>query len=661
MYYLKYCKKNNFKMKILLFFLLFFLVSCGQDDLENIDINDKDDNISFKNYGNALKSISVYTGDYFYHEGIEYYYGVTSSEEGAKIFRFNLDSKEIDWTFLIPNIDGSWGINKNGNNLYIAGYNPAELYKIDLDTNELDLIFTAEGEQMIFSMNSNSDALYFGTYPNSKLFAYNIITGDINEFGSISSQSHIKSLEFIGNKLYAGTGSEAELIEIDVVTGDFKNILPRSFSKDSFVFSLKNIDDNLFIGLSPSYDVLKFDPKIRKFEKMLVDSKLGQAFSVPSFNENTHHFSGIEGIIYEYNSKNNTLLRLVEPIKSPNYWVTGSRIIDNNKIAGVLSTGTYFEMDFDGTSIMNVSFSDVGLRGEAVRPYSVSSNDGWIYIAENSIRYLNLKNGIDQNVAIAGQAKLLGIGQNNIFTANYGGAYVWNLPAGNNINFLENLDFRDPNLLITKISEGQNRPLSIDFNPFTSVLLIGTEPDYGKFGGSLFIYNEISNKYITIDNVINNHSISAVKSDIDAYYIGSSIWGGTGGLPLNESPYIVKIDPITNDLIWEQEIDKSERIYNLETFSDSLFAIVDDWKIIELSKEDGSFISAYSLNNPQYILKTSDNEIFVLGNKELYKWDIENQNFEVVYSGFHDAYLISWDNIDQKIVVVDGVNLLISE
>lgn len=57
----------------------------------------RENSISFINNGNAMESVSVYTGQFFDVDGNNYFFGATNSSSGLRVFRFDPRVKAVDW------------------------------------------------------------------------------------------------------------------------------------------------------------------------------------------------------------------------------------------------------------------------------------------------------------------------------------------------------------------------------------------------------------------------------------------------------------------------------------------------------------------------------------------------------------------------------------
>lgn len=95
--------------------------------------------------------------------------------------------------------------------------------------------------------------------------------------------------------------------------------------------------------------------------------------------------------------------------------------------------------------------------------------------------------------------------KNSLLTANYTQAKVWKYTQ----DILDNAgqyDFRDiTNFNYFDISNSQNRPLKVVSNLSTNNVLIGTEPEYGLYGGSLTSINLNTNEHYIFRNIVEGH------------------------------------------------------------------------------------------------------------------------------------------------------------
>lgn len=605
-------------------------------------------------YDTAMESISTVAGLFVKDSGINAYYGVTRSGDYCRLFRYNLNTRKIDLIKEIRSSAGSWSIKRSGDNLYIGTYNSPSIYKFNLFSNDMLLLAEIPGEQYIWDLIEKDGVIYIGTYPSAKLFSLNIENKELVDLGMMSERGeakYIRSLASNNQKIYTGLGTHAELIEYDILSKVKTQIPLPENNQDSFVYQLKVHSNLLFIGLSPSTDVLVYDLDAKQYIYYLKDI-ITQPISQPTFNSETFQFS-FRGYVLEYEQSENVLRRIsldfgVEP-----------HFINETEIASVNENGLYFEATYQGKRTTEVDFLNSGLKGIPALPYSMTSYQCKVFIGERRLRTIDLKYSESFYNLIFGEPKAMSVLGGELYTANYTGAQIWKYP----MHLFEkgkaqSLD--DESYLFLELGNNQNRPLSMDSNK--NSLIIGTEPHYGTYGGAFTVITPSINERFTGVNVVESHSVSSVTFDRDdnnIVYVGTSDRGGTGSTPLNESAYFVKWNLIEQTEIFRINPDESShkiiKIISIED-SDSILVLTEGGMIILIDKSTGEF-KKKSEKVYREIMYSKDGNIYSIDENSIYRIDRLTLKESLLVDGFSNLSFLIEDAVTGNIFVIDDYNL----
>lgn len=444
----------------------------------------------------------------------------------------------------------------------------------------------------------------------------------------MSKHKYAHTLAFHDNTMYVGIGGEAELIAYNLKTRKKENILPKKYKNYSFVYHLEKFGDKLFVFLYHSFDVLVYDLKTKEFilEKVSVDKEKGV---FPTFNSNKIHFSGIRGYMFEYDKLQNTLHRLIPKNQLS---IGSSRLVKNQFIEGVNRDAQYVNIDLSGKIIKKIDLTSAGLPPLEAEIMSMSAHNGIVYLGERVMRKLDTRTNEDTYSSITDESKSTCILGKNIISANYPKAKIYKYP----MKLEKNSNYDDAKYLILDIKKEQNRPRKIVCDEKTSTVLIGTQPEYGKYGGALSYYNIKTKKSYTVRDIVKNHTIEEVALDNEGYsYLGTSVLGGTGTNALDEDAKLVKWNISKKKKEYEVTPEKNnKRITSIIALDSQLFITTANSNLFLLDKTTGEKINngTKKLNR---IIKVNNNvygsykgELYKISTKDLSYTRLDDGQFE---------------------------------
>lgn len=175
---------------------------------------------------------------------------------------------------------GLWGItNYEKDKVFMGGVTRSQLYEYDIKKDKVSEVFASDdnkglgwvfGEDYVWSLASAPDGnIYGSTYPNCKLFSFNPKTRATEDFGTMvegEKYGRYVCADFPG-KIFFGLGTHARLIEFDLKTKYKRQILPKQYQNQSFVYHLNRLGKYLVAFLSPDPIILIFDSETRQVVK----------------------------------------------------------------------------------------------------------------------------------------------------------------------------------------------------------------------------------------------------------------------------------------------------------------------------------------------------------------------------------------------------------
>ena len=615
----------------------------------------------FVHYGRAINTVSTYAGLFTQNaEGNKVYYGVTRSGRYCRLFRFNVVSGVVDMVVPITAAKGAWAMGLHHNSLYLGTYSPASLYRFDTQTGSLSHIATFEHETYIWDMKIHNGVLYLGTYPHAHLISYDLKTGNIRDFGPLSREKYLRSLAVDDDVVYAGIGAKAQLIAYNMKTGRSRDILPPKFRKNSFVYQQVIRGSKLFLGLSPSYDIAMYDMVTGEFSLLMEGANRQPGISKPTFHPDIIHFTGIGGYLFEYDRGKKTLKKLLP--RTARGKLNGTHMVAASYIAGVDARALYEEISFDGLLRKRINLMACGLPGIESVPMSLAAHNNVVFIGERMLRVFDITTNKETYKVILGEPKTMCILDDNLYTANYVGAMLWRYSIAALVN-PENVDLDDPDrFMILDIEACQNRPKKIVSNHKTKTLLIGTEPDYGTYGGALTCFNTSDGKSYTVRNIVPHHTIGEIVFDTvdpEMAYIGTSVYGGTGTDPVNENAHIVKWAVRNQSIVFDviPEMDNG-RILSLAHWKDKLYAVTDNHHLILMNAASGIILNRNESLGINNVVMSTGGILYGTSDKTFYRINPDTLEGVCLGADFENLHELAQDKISGKVFMIDGYDLL---
>lgn len=612
---------------------------------------------TFTDYGEVFKSISTYAGVFDTSStGDRIYYGITRTVGECQLFRYNISRNAIERIITIPKVEGAWSMVKDRNILYIGTYNSAKLYRYDMDTDKLDKVMDIpeSSAAYIWDMVLYNGRVYMGTYPKSMLYEYDTVTGKVRNLGSLSKEMYLRSIEAYDGKIYAGIGAKAGLVEYDISTGKKRDILIQEFKNDSFVYDLKRQGNILFMGLRPSNRVAAYNLQTGSTRLYIDNLSKEKVKTVPDFSEGKLHFAGFNGSIFEYDSTKDELYPLY------NDSIYKSQIVDNKFIEGMNEAGLFRQYDFSGNLINESDLLDKGLRGITTAPMSIAADNDIVALGEKRIGIFDVNRRVMNYKVVEGEVKAMVFTIDGLYTANYIGARIWNYnedliqsPALN--NFYDRSKFN-----ILNVENSQNRPYSISSNKDGDIV-IGTEPEYGLYGGALTYYSKVHNISYTVRDIVKGHTIYSTefdKKDNNIVYLGTSATGGTGTTSLKESGHLVKWNLSEKKSVWDTIPDsKSAVILSIVNYNNSLYCTTTSGSIIIVSLTDGKVVGRIKGGYTK-LVSSSDGNLYGISRTGFYRFNAGNMSFKCINNNFKQlTYEITEDKQNGNIYFIDGDSL----
>lgn len=342
-------------------------------------------------------------------------------------------------------------------------------------------------------------------------------------------------------EVFVGVGSKAGLVAWNPETGEKRNILPKEYQTEQYVYDLNLVEDVLFAKLNPSQKILMFDIRTHEIMGSFEASSRGVSPKSPLSNVVYYTF---EKQIFELNLQ--TKKSTVVSAELPNAKSSISLGFIEGKLFGMQgNSGEYFLLDLTTKKLIH---GELDLPNLPIEIYSLHTGlEGNIYSSGFvsggiGIYHPNQKEQLFySNIGQMESSTILG---DKLYIGSYPNAKIYVHDPANQHPTDHSLDVIE--LMSGELNkQNQDRPTAMAGVEKTGKLYIGTFPKSGFIGGSFAVYDVNKATYDLYANWISNHSIVSLryhKKD-ELLYGGTSIYSGKGNNTNETNAKLFTISP----------------------------------------------------------------------------------------------------------------------
>lgn len=481
------------------------------------------------------------------------------------------------------------------------------------------------------------DTIYisFGQYKAPLfLLAVNPDTGKMKQFnGPLSSEMGSWGFTFDReNRIYFGSYYHAHLLRFDPKTEKWDDLGQPGGEKESFICSLTTSPDGkIWGGTLPSTNLFSYDPKTgvtRNFGRM----DPTQFYCYPTAGEDgliycAISFQKMDIVVFDPDRETKTSLIPLEERRPGR--VTLLKGKDGKVYAKLAAQDRWFRIE-EGKRLLEVPSPDIPFPDKGLpdgRLFQVMDNaflridnpstkevkeillrfevsgaaifvvgagpDGRVY--GGSMLPLRLfvydpQSGSLTNLGRASQATgeiySMGVLDNKLYLCSYPEARLSVYDPKRTLQFGEGEEANPRDL--GPLGDGQYRPRTMLAGPHGK-LYIGSDPDYGLFGGAISVYDPEKNERRVYRHVVKNQSIASLAyiEKLDLIAAGSSIRGGTGTRAVEKEARLILWDPKEEKKIFEViPVPEARTIRSLASTEEGIvYGVTEDGKVFVFDAE----------------------------------------------------------------------------
>lgn len=554
--------------------------------------------------------------------------------------------KDIVSLHPLKNSQVLWGMTHYGKDkIYLGGCTKSQLYEYDIKANKVKPIFSGSlnpnsfgwvlGENYVWSLAEGKDGKIYGsTYPGGKLFAFNPKTRVIDDYGQVQEgEMYARNVctDFSG-KVYIGIGTHARLVEFDLETKLKRQILPKKYHNQSFVYNVVRFNEYLVATIFPGPFILFFDPNTRELVKEFDLKKydLGLYHLNPVVcNDKLYFGMMIKGDLYSIDKNLNLSLEFSD-IGAP------FGVAQNRYLFCMNFLKKFTIIDLQNKKVVKSFVKNIiGELGNSIFAFN-NGPDGKIYGAGFINQHLFVFDQDKKTFNDFGSAANFGGQINSVIEFNgklYSGHYVYARLSEYDPKLKWNpgySTFNNPRI-IASIENDQDKILDMDKDD--KYIYCVTSPTYGKSGGCLTILNPFTHEIENYRNVIKDQSLRVIRVLQDGNLaIGSDI----GYIEVKDSAAAFLIwDPKERKEIFSfKPLEKSSRIIGIAQINDSTicFGVDSTFCVFDYKKKNLKNKIELEYGMIYRLLYASDGYVYGIAKRAIFRFNNTNYKIDKLFN-----------------------------
>ncbi|MFI7489917.1 hypothetical protein ACIBXA_16220 [Micromonospora echinaurantiaca] len=537
-------------------------------------------------------------------------YTATGGVSPIVVGGYDLAEQRVDKRYELPTGGGAWATAAVGTDLYVGTYEPGDLYRIDTTGTAVTKVADVSPDRYIWALATAPDGvLYGGTYPNGRVFSYDPATGATRDYGvAVPGEQYVRSIAVDATTIYAGVGAHAHLIAIDRVTGAKREILPPEFADRTFVGTLALQDGLLAAALSPTGTMLLIDTADpSRYEVVQTPDSFITAIAIDSERNDVYVGTRPSGTLRRYDRDTGQLSTLAVPYDGAAF---GRIFVTGDQLRGVV-TNTVVTYDLNTGELTGVDLTEAGMPPAPELAMAIATDGARVYVSGKAgVQVHDLAAGTSTRRFLPGEAKVMTPVAGEIWMSVYTLAYLFRMaPDG------------DPRR-VTTIGHEQTRPLDATWSPADKLLVVGTEPEYGRYGGAVSFYDPRSGALDVHRDVITDQSIRSVAVKHGTAFLGSSINAGLGTTPRATEARLAGFDLATRTKTWEiTPVPGAKQIVELVAARDRILGLTETGVLFAVDQRTRQVVATTTVASGQNTLVQVGPVIYGSNGRDVWKLD----------------------------------------
>lgn len=497
-------------------------------------------------------------------------YTATAGVSPVVVGGYDPRTEQIEDRYELPTGGGVWAMEHIGTDLYVGTYTPGDLYKIDTVTGNVSKV--ASMGSFIWALAVSPDGKIFaGTYPTAEVYEYDPATGQTMNHGvAMPGEQYVRSIAADESAIYAGIGTSAHLVRIDRATGEKTDILPAAYADRTFVATLDLVGSTLVAGMSPTATMLIFDTAdtANPTEVQPEGDNYITAITLEEATGDVYFGTRPSGTLYRYATTTGVLDRLGVPYDGASFY----RIFPEGDLIRAELPGQVATYDKRTGEFSIVDLAEAGLPPTPELAMAIAATRDYVLVSGKAgIQVHDLAAGTSRRVPLPGEAKTMTPIEGRVGLGVYTLARLWTMRSdGSNLHE------------VTRVEHEQTRPTDTEYEPESGAILMTTEPDYGKYEGSLAVHDLASGVLDVYRGVVPDQSVQSVTARSGTAYLGSHTRNSLGTEPIVPDATLSAFDLDDRRVLWETTpVPGATAIVDLAFFRGRLYGTTNDGRLFE--------------------------------------------------------------------------------
>ncbi|MGS2618978.1 hypothetical protein ACVCAH_31285 [Micromonospora sp. LZ34] len=563
----------------------------------------------------------------------------------TRVAAYDLTQRRITKTALIPGVPGIWGIDAVGTDVFVSSYSPGLLFRVDTRTLDVTQVLDL-GEEVGWTTKASPDGkIFVGTYPLARLWEYDPATGHATDHGRMDpDDTYVRDLVATDTTVYCGIGSHAGLVAYDRASGTRTDILPAELRDRTFGAVCHLAGDHLLVGISPTAEILVLDTRDPSRYQILKTPNDSFVVGITSRGDEIFYTTRPSGSLYRFRLGDSTPTLVGVPVAEASNVRIG--FLDDGRLWAVQGAGgILYDLDTRATEALDMSSPELAPTPE--RPMSLCHAGDRIVVG-GTLGVQVVSTEVTPafatfRVPFGGEAKDMeaygGVVHMGVYTL---ARYLTLPPGGRTVTEVARVD----------ADQEQTRPTSLTVDPHRGLVLMSSEPDYGRWEGALNIWD--GQRFRSWRGILPDQTVQSICPDPHGVFLGGSIINGYGTTPTTSRAKLGYFDYRTERLAWLVEPTAGAVIVDLKLIGRVLVSVTRDGELFAMDPRTQEVLWRVDVGTVGGKLAVIDDRVFGTDGSRL--WTVRVSRREPKLSVLAEGLNQSWFGAPE--VVTDGVRAL---
>jgi hypothetical protein len=310
------------------------------------------------------------------------------------------------------------------------------------------------------------------------------------------------------------------------------------------------------------------------------------------------------GTLYRY--RGGELQRLGSPYDGAYF----NRIFVDGTTVRAELTSQVVEYDAATGTFSGTDLGTAGLPPAPEQPMGIAATATSVLVSGKAgIQVHDLATGSSSRTFLPGEAKTLTPVGREVYLGVYTLARLWSMkPDGSDLHEL------------VRIGNEQTRPTDATYDEGSRSWLISTEPDYGKYEGTLTERNLDTGRLEVHRGVVAKQSVRSVGSADGIAYLGGATRNSLGTTPILPEATVVAFDLTRNRTLWETAPVSGAQAYSdVVPYRGRLYVTTDTGKVAVLDPRTGRALATATIGTSQSSLTIARSGLFGTDGKRVFQ------------------------------------------